>query len=112
MNQRFTGLVINGLYKEKILVKFLFYYFPIISNFCKSHLNTSSFPSVDMNELKKFNIPIPPITLQQKVVDILDKFESLISSLTEGLPAEMKIRRQQYEYYRNKLLTFEKNEYV
>jgi type I restriction enzyme S subunit len=53
-----------------------------------------------------YPIQIPPIAVQNMIVEILDNFISFISPLTAGLPAEIKARRQQYEYYRNKLLTF------
>lgn len=51
-------------------------------------------------------IPIPPLELQEKIVSILDRFESLVNDLTQGLPAELAAVKEQYEYYRNKLLTF------
>ena len=51
-------------------------------------------------------IPIPPLELQEKIVAILDRFETLVNDLTQGLPAEIAAVREQYEYYRNKLLTF------
>ncbi len=53
-----------------------------------------------------FRIPIPPVEEQKRIVAILDKFDSLTNDLSSGLPAEIKARRKQYEYYRNKLLTF------
>lgn len=51
-------------------------------------------------------IPIPPIEEQQRIVSILDRFDALCNDLTSGLPAEIEARRKQYEYYRDKLLTF------
>ena len=56
----------------------------------------------------KYIIPIPPFSEQQRIVSILDKFESLVNDLTTGLPAEIAAVQEQYEYYRNKLLTFER----
>lgn len=58
------------------------------------------------NALKKIVVPVPPLSVQQQVVDILDRFDALTTSLTDGLPAEIEARRQQYEYYRDKLLSF------
>ena len=52
-------------------------------------------------------LPIPPLSEQQRIVSILDRFEALTADLQSGLPAEIEARRQQYEYYRNKLLTFD-----
>lgn len=51
-------------------------------------------------------LPVPPLAEQQRIVDILDKFDALVNDLTSGLPAEIEARRKQYEYYRDKLLTF------
>lgn len=56
--------------------------------------------------LEKYVIPIPPLELQEKIVAILDRFETLVNDLTQGLPAEIAAVKEQYEYYRNKLLTF------
>lgn len=58
------------------------------------------------DNFKKIEIPVPPIEEQNRIVSILDKFERLTTDIGEGLPAELKARRKQYEYYRNKLLTF------
>ena len=58
------------------------------------------------DNLKSTPIAVPSIKEQRKIVGILDKFERLTTDLTEGLPAEIKARQQQYEYYRDKLLTF------
>lgn len=63
--------------------------------------------SVPMQEVRNLTIPLPPLEVQQKIVDVLDKFNSLCSDLTAGLPAEINARRRQYEYYRDKLLSFE-----
>ena len=64
--------------------------------------------SIPMAELKNIVIPIPPLELQEKIVAILDRFETLVNDLTNGLPAEIAAVKDQYEYYRNKLLTFKK----
>lgn len=56
----------------------------------------------------KIVLPIPPYELQMKIASILDRFETLVNDLTQGLPAEIAAVKEQYEYYRNKLLTFKK----
>ena len=56
--------------------------------------------------LAKIEFPVPSLEEQQRIVDILDRFDALTSSLSEGLPAELAARRSQYEYYRDQLLTF------
>ncbi len=59
-----------------------------------------------MAELKKIRIPIPPLAEQERIVAILDKFDALVNDISSGLPAELEMRRKQYEYYRDRLLTF------
>ena len=66
--------------------------------------------NVSKQRFEKIILPIPPLEEQERIANILDKFESLSFSLTNGLPAEIKARQQQYEYYRDKLLTFKRKE--
>ena len=56
--------------------------------------------------MKKFMIPVPPLDVQSRIVNVLDNFEKICSDLNIGLPAEIEARQKQYEYYRDKLLTF------
>ena len=60
------------------------------------------------DNIKNTVIPIPPLSEQERIVSILDRFEALTTDLTSGLPAEIKARQQQYEYYRDQLLTFKR----
>lgn len=62
--------------------------------------------SISMKKLLLLPIPLPPLSVQREIVEILDKFDTLCNSISEGLPKEMELRRKQYEYYRNQLLTF------
>lgn len=105
-NQRFTNFEIKPEYKEMLLPKFTYYYFFVIDAWCKQNTNVSSFPSVAISNLKTQEIPIPPLAEQARIVSILDKFDTLTTSLTEGLPQEIELRRKQYEYYREQLLIF------
>lgn len=61
---------------------------------------------VKQNKILDYKIPIPPLAEQKRIVAILDKFDALVNDISDGLPAELNARRKQYEYYRNKLLTF------
>ena len=61
---------------------------------------------VSASDMSKILIPVPSLQTQQKVVEILDKFDTLVNSITEGLPREIELRRKQYEYYRGLLLNF------
>ena len=65
-------------------------------------------PKLMSNTVASISIPLPPLAEQERIVAILDRFDSLCNSLTEGLPAEIALRKKQYEYYRDKLLDFEK----
>jgi len=56
--------------------------------------------------LKDFELPLPPLSVQQRIVKILDRFDSLCNDISSGIPAEIEARKKQYEYYRDKLLSF------
>lgn len=58
------------------------------------------------SKLHELNVPVPPLEVQQRIVDILDRFDTLCNNISDGLPAEIAMRQKQYEYYRDKLLTF------
>lgn len=60
------------------------------------------------DDMLKFRFPFPPLAEQERIVSILDKFEALTTSLSDGIPAEQAAQQKRYEYYRDKLLTFEK----
>ena len=65
-----------------------------------------------INGFAKIAIPVPPIEVQNRIVSILDKFNVLTNSISEGLPREIALRQKQYEYYRDLLLSFPKPEEV
>ena len=70
--------------------------------------NGSAQKGIYLNQIDKLQIPIPPLAEQQRIVAILDKFDALTNSITEGLPREIELRQKQYEYYRDLLLCFPK----
>ncbi|MBO3116517.1 restriction endonuclease subunit S [Winogradskyella sp. DF17] len=74
----------------------------------RKHIRTGKISAINAKGLGKAIIPIPSIKEQERIVNILDKFNILTNSVSEGLPKEIELRKQQYEYYRNKLLTFRK----
>lgn len=76
--------------------------------FKKMNVSGTKVTRISGDSLAKYPIPIPPLELQEKIVAILDRFETLVNDLTNGLPAEIAAVKDQYEYYRNKLLTFKK----
>jgi len=65
-------------------------------------------PHISMKDIANFSIPIPSLEEQERIASILDRFDTLTNDLAAGLPAEIEKRRQQYEYYRDKLLTFKR----
>lgn len=94
--------------KDILLPKYLYYYMK--SSFYDYIINTavsSSVTSIRKKMLDEYIIPLPSIEHQTKIVNILDKFDKLINDISEGIPVEIEARRKQYEYYRNKLLSFE-----
>lgn len=79
-------------------------------NYNMLHAKGAKMPRGDKARIMEYNIPIPSLPEQKRIVAILDKFDALTTSLTEGLPREIELRQQQYEYYRELLLSFPKAE--
>ena len=77
-------------------------------DYLSSQVRKASIPRLSPNIIKDLTIPVPSLSDQQKIVSILDRFDRLTNDLSSGLPAEMEKRRQQYEYYRDKLLSFKR----
>ena len=69
-------------------------------------------PSLTQAILNEIKVPLPSLEEQARIVSILDKFDALINSITEGLPREIELRQKQYEYYRDLLFSFPKSETV
>ena len=89
--------------KENLKSKFLYYYLSSHTEEILKYKSEGGTPAVNAVDLKKISIPLPPLSEQQRIVSILDSFEASI----QNLEAQLKQREKQYEYYRNKLLTFE-----
>ncbi len=87
-------------------MKYFYHYCYLLGKWCKDNVSFSSFASVNMQDLKKLYIPIPPQEIQQKIVEALDMFDVLVNDLTKWLPKEIELHKKQYEYYRNLLLDF------
>ncbi|HGT8065712.1 TPA: restriction endonuclease subunit S [Escherichia coli] len=112
-NQRFTCLALKESYADCFDIKFLFYYCFSLAEWCRKNTTMSSFASVDMDGFKKFLIPRPcpdnpekSLAIQSEIVRILDTF----SALTAELTAELNMRKKQYNYYRDQLLSFKEGE--
>ncbi len=87
-----------------VLAKYVYYW---LKKERLEKLNTAGgVPSLTQAVLNKVKIAIPPMEEQQRIVSILDRFDKFCNDILEGLPAEIEARKRQYEYYRDKLLTF------
>ena len=87
---------------ENIHPKFLYYYLSQFEAYFLSKKRVGGVPTIDRNVVEDFEIPVPPIEVQSKIVEILNNFTEL--------EAELEARRKQYEYYREKLLSFKRKE--
>ena len=87
-----------------VLNKYLYYFYSVAD----WRLEGGTIKRLYNNNLKAVKIPIPPLSTQRRIVSILDRFESLVNDITTGLPAEITARHQQYEYYRDQLLSFKR----
>ena len=94
--------------KEKISSKFLYYSLLSKQHVIKSKVRKASVPRLSKEDIEKLLIPLPSLSLQNKIVKILDKFQVMLADTKGLLPEEIAQRQKQYEYYREKLLTFDK----
>ena len=93
---------------ERVLPKYLY---QVLSDdafftYDMQHAKGAKMPRGNKDKILDYKIPLPPLSEQQRIVEILDKFDTLTNSISEGLPLEIQLRRQQYEYYREQLLAF------
>ena len=98
--------------KDYILPKYLVYYTLTLDFFTQKKRLAKGTKVIDVSakDLAKIVIPIPPLSEQRRIVNILDRFDTLTNSISEGLPKEIALRRKQYEYYRDALLSFPRAE--
>ena len=112
----FNGDIVSSGYcvlranEKQVLNKWI--YFCLLTTSFKDYLEEnqsgSAYPAISDGKLKEFRIPIPPLSEQVRIVAILDKFDTLTQSISDGLPREIELRQKQYEYYREMLLGFER----
>jgi type I restriction enzyme, S subunit len=91
---------------EEVNYRYLYHYLKHSESELYKLRAVGTIPALNLRPLLKFEVPIPDPLRQERISSILDKFEQLESDITFGLPAAIQARRKQYEYYRNKLLTF------
>lgn len=96
--------LLKVLDKSQVSTKFLYYW---LGKTAKQYVSSGmGNPKLMANAMARVRVELPPFEEQARIVSILDRFDTLVNDLTCGLPAEIKARRQQYEYYRDRLLSF------
>ncbi|MCZ0251350.1 restriction endonuclease subunit S [Escherichia coli] len=103
---------IKSLNNEILINKFLFYTLQSRNRILLSLKKEGGVPAVNKIDLAKLIIPLPSLDEQKRIASLLDKFDTLTNSITEGLPREIELRQKQYEYYRDLLFSFPKPETV
>ena len=86
--------------------KYLYYYLAKHQISIQSRVRKAGIPTLDAGAVMDILIPVPPLEIQSRIDEVLDKMTTLTAKLEAELEAELEARKQQYEYYRNKLLTF------
>lgn len=87
-------------------IKYVFYYLKNHVEYFKNKAISGKLPQISTGVTDNFKIPLPPLHVQQHIVSILDKFDTLVHDIKEGLPKEIELRQKQYEYWREQLLSF------
>lgn len=90
----------------KLLGRYIYHFLLMKQEYLRSKVRKASIPRLSRSAIEKLEIPVPPLEIQQEIVRILDQFTGLTAELTTQLAAELTARKKQYEYYREKLLTF------
>lgn len=105
-----TGYCVIRVNNEMINSHFSYHFLftQKFQEYVEGHQKGASYPAISNKDVMSFELPIPSLQEQEQIATILDRFESLTTSLQSGLPAEIAARRQQYEHYRDKLLTFKR----
>jgi type I restriction enzyme S subunit len=103
-----TGFCVLRADTKQILPKYLFYLITAsdFGNYVEQNQEGTSYPAISDAKVKNYGFALPTLDEQKRIVALLDKFATLTTNLTQGLPAEIEARQKQYEYYRDKLLTF------
>ncbi|EPR5452774.1 TPA: restriction endonuclease subunit S [Yersinia enterocolitica] len=112
---RITGAIHDGWasisdFGESLDSDYLYHYLSSqkVKNYWESKINSGSVSNLNADIIKTLPMPLPDITRQKRIAMLLDKFDTLTSSISEGLPREIALRQQQYEYYRDLLFSFPK----
>lgn len=91
---------------EMITTRYFYYVLKNVEADLNAMKRGAGVPHISGEVLEKMRLPVPSVQEQERIVGLLDRFDTLCTDLTTGLPAEIEARKKQYEYYRNKLLSF------
>ena len=91
---------------ENINLKYIYHYLVHNKEYFQKIANNMQMPQISSNDTEKFKIPVPSLEIQSRIVQVLDNFDTVCNDLNIGLPKEIELRQKQYEYFRDKLLTF------
>ena len=91
---------------ENINLRYVYYYLVHNKGHFQNIANNMQMPQISSNDTEKFKIPVPSLEIQSRIVQVLDNFDKVCNDLNIGLPKEIELRQKQYEYFREKLLTF------
>ncbi|EAJ1421684.1 restriction endonuclease subunit S [Campylobacter upsaliensis] len=92
--------------EKSLMNRFLYHALCNQQHYFLSQVRKASIPRLSQDCIKNLKIPLPPLSVQEEIVELLDKFDTLTNDLTSGIPAEIEARKKQYEYYRERLLSF------
>ena len=108
-----TGFCVLRADTSKVLPKWIYFMISTNSfyNYVEQNQKGASYPAISDGDVKNYKISLPPIDEQEKLVELLDKFEKICNDISNGLPAEIEKRQKQYEYYRDLLLSFKEVQY-
>lgn len=93
---------------SNLMSRYLYHFLLTKQNSIKSKVRRASVPRLSKISFENIKIPVPTLSEQKRIVEILDSFDKLTSNLTDGLPHEIKLRKKQYEYWREQLLSFKR----
>lgn len=91
---------------ESINLRYIYHYLVHNKEHFQNIANNMQMPQISSNDTEKFKIPVPSLEIQSRIVQVLDNFDKVCNDLNIGLPKEIELRQKQYEYFREKLLTF------
>ena len=91
---------------ENINLRYIYHYLVHNKEHFQNIANNMQMPQISSNDTEKFKIPVPSLKIQSRIVQVLDNFDTVCHDLNIGLPKEIELRQKQYEYFREKLLTF------